>query len=359
LGSIRLFLALAVLSTHSANFFFAELGHAAEDLPFGINGGRAVMMFFTVSGFLMSYVLGDKYDRPGGTLAFYRARFLRIYPLWWAMLLIVVPLFGAAWLRYSIVDKVATFVLLGSDWRTAFASYPTPYGVVPGALGVGWSLAPEVAFYAIAPFVLRSVRLSAALCAASAALRYAIYSHFSFGDPWLSLAYYWFPSLLMFFLLGHFARLLWQRLDLDRRYGLLLLPATLWMMSWAHPGPFDNPYFYIGMICFALALPPVFELTKKNHVMNMMGALSYPLYLTHRPLIEAARPYTVEIKAVTATLPLDPIWQFAVASLAGCAIMIMVAALAHRTIEPWAGWLVACGLDRLRFRPHRTSAVEV
>jgi peptidoglycan/LPS O-acetylase OafA/YrhL len=51
--------------------------------------------------------------------------------------------------------------------------------------------------------------------------------------------------------------------------------------------PLDNKFLYLAIGCFALSLPAVFEYTKDNRVMNFLGDLTYPLYLTHALVISA------------------------------------------------------------------------
>jgi hypothetical protein len=61
-GAIRLFLALSVALAHLANETFPDVPRA-QWLWFGLGGNWTVMMFFTVSGFLMSFVCRP--DRVG------------------------------------------------------------------------------------------------------------------------------------------------------------------------------------------------------------------------------------------------------------------------------------------------------
>jgi peptidoglycan/LPS O-acetylase OafA/YrhL len=67
-GAIRLFLALSVALAHLANETFPDVPRAQWPW-FGLGGNWTVMMFFTVSGFLLSFVLDEKYAGPGGISA--------------------------------------------------------------------------------------------------------------------------------------------------------------------------------------------------------------------------------------------------------------------------------------------------
>src|SRR5438105_988234 len=86
MGAFRLFLAFAVLQSHVRSFILTPNGiNVNNTLSLGVNGGYAVIFFFIVSGFLISFVLEEKYWQLGGTQKFFIARFIRIYPLWWSV----------------------------------------------------------------------------------------------------------------------------------------------------------------------------------------------------------------------------------------------------------------------------------
>jgi len=87
MGLVRFYLALAVAAFHAGIILHKEAGLPwGRELILGMDGWHAVIFFYIVSGFLISYVLEHKYPlTPSSTAAFYRARFLRIYPLWWAV----------------------------------------------------------------------------------------------------------------------------------------------------------------------------------------------------------------------------------------------------------------------------------
>jgi len=203
MGAIRLFLALAVLQSHIYGHFLrpAQL-YVNNSLVLGVNGAYAVAFFFIISGFLISFVLEDKYERPGGTAAFYRARALRIYPLWWCLYLIV-PFIteGGLWefvKTHHSYDLLTGFSIYGSDWLLSFKAYPASYtNPMPHGLELGWTLASEMTFYLIAPFVLRSRVWPLVIFAGSVLLRMWLNTKFppdqKFNE-WSNWCYYFFPS---------------------------------------------------------------------------------------------------------------------------------------------------------------------
>jgi peptidoglycan/LPS O-acetylase OafA/YrhL len=76
MGTIRYLLAFSVLITHSK--FLGKL------MP---PGDIAVQLFFIISGFYMALILNTKYKSH--TLAFYKNRFLRLYPIYFFVLIVI------------------------------------------------------------------------------------------------------------------------------------------------------------------------------------------------------------------------------------------------------------------------------
>src|SRR5262249_20099218 len=185
------------------------------------------VFFYVVSGFLISFVLHTKYPPgPAGTRAFFWSRFLRIYPLWWAVLIASVvldPRWGGLPTPFEALPVVGLF---GMDWLGAFKSYPQTYwDFLPSSLGIAWTLAAELTFYAMAPWLLRSARVAIALFALSVALRIGAL-WLAEGRVYVIWSYFFFPATLMFFLLGHFARQLGTRYSIGLMDSLALLPMA-------------------------------------------------------------------------------------------------------------------------------------
>jgi peptidoglycan/LPS O-acetylase OafA/YrhL len=93
-GAIRLFLALGVVFAHTRHNVLPHVGLTADGAWWlNIIGPRAVIFFYVVSGFLISYALYEKCQPTAvGSLAFFRSRFLCIFPLCWSLLTVIVCL---------------------------------------------------------------------------------------------------------------------------------------------------------------------------------------------------------------------------------------------------------------------------
>src|SRR5712664_25633 len=90
MGLVRLFLALVVAADHWWAIFLVRQGFAPDDgYKLGFNAGYAVMFFYVISGFLITYTLTRNYSPDlAGALSFYRQRFIRIFSLYWPVVLL-------------------------------------------------------------------------------------------------------------------------------------------------------------------------------------------------------------------------------------------------------------------------------
>jgi len=119
------------------------------------NGWMGVDLFYVLSGFLITGILLDTKQSEGYFRNFYARRCLRIWPLYYSVLLfmfVIVP-----FLRPS--EAHAVFEARSSPWW-AFPVFlqnflvPIP-AMATGPLGVTWSLAVEEQFYLLWPLVVR------------------------------------------------------------------------------------------------------------------------------------------------------------------------------------------------------------
>lgn len=125
---------------------FAHFDHPLSN-PLSGAGHVGVTLFFTLSGFLITALLLEEYDRTGRVAlgAFYRRRARRLFPALGVVLLAVAVL--QVWRPVGVsVGMFASVVLYVSNyWQLAHPDL--------GALSQTWSLAIEEQFYAIWPLV--------------------------------------------------------------------------------------------------------------------------------------------------------------------------------------------------------------
>jgi peptidoglycan/LPS O-acetylase OafA/YrhL len=179
MGVVRLFLAMVVATDHwrlqALHPRHVGLTSYAE-LRF--NAGYAVLFFYVISGFLITYTLAHNYSPDAaGVRGFYRNRAARIFSLYWPLVVVAFIVVPGAWTAFAAADPADKFTglfLLGIDWRVAFASYPADHwSAAIGGLHQAWTLGAELVFYLMAPFLMRSWMWAAAILVASVATRYA------------------------------------------------------------------------------------------------------------------------------------------------------------------------------------------
>ena len=284
MGLVRLFLAFIVAADHFRDSALRPLDVDMSPLfKLGMNAGFAVMFFYMISGFLISTALATKYDRRTGD--FYVNRLIRIFSMYWVVLAIMFvfnPTVRSTFAAISWPDKFTNLFLLGADWRVAFASYPNVHvNALPLWMFQAWTLGAELTFYALAPFLLRRWKVALAILVASAITRgVAVALNGGFSVQW---SYAFFPSTVIFFLLGHFARVLADRYEFLRSSSVamglfVLLISALTLGSYAD---WDSWRFWLAALSFAALLPVLFLHTKDNKILNALGDLSYPVYLLH------------------------------------------------------------------------------
>jgi len=348
MGLIRLILAICVVVSHVRDFVLNPVGVGLSATILPLNGNLAVAFFFVLSGYLISYALHNKYPTSlNGTYSFFKSRALRIYPLWWILYLFSVIVLGSGlvnWLTHPSVETISSFFLFGSDWILAFKTYPVMYdNHFPNGTGIGWSLASELSFYALSPFLLRSTAASVIVFLFSALIRFTFLfvNGNAYNDAWVAFCYCFFPSTILFFLIGHFARMLTPHLSFGVLISWVFACGSFLICLFTIGRPFDNAFLYAAVLLFAAALPCIFESSKNSRTLNAIGDLTYPLYLVHVTIIILSfdtRFRAVDVTQgaigwIKSTLPAGDFCQGLAIELIYLSVCLSVAAAVHYLIE--------------------------
>lgn len=306
MGILRLLLAISVLVSHSEPLFGLKFA----------GGQVAVQTFYIISGFYMSMVLNEKYlDQKGAYRLFISNRILRLYPIYWLVLILSVAYFlingiitsdylelnfyleNASKLHFSsllfllftniciIGQDVVMF--LGTDTRGLLEfvkdfskTDPQLHGflMIPQA----WTIALEMTFYLIAPFLVRrKTWLICLIILTSLGFRLLMYSKDYNHDPWTDR---FFLFELAFFLSGIISYrfyLFIQNKNISKwigRIALCTFSMVIIFYSYIPFGGFKHLTLFGTMIIF---LPFIFLLTKQNTFDRYIGEYSYPLYIIH------------------------------------------------------------------------------
>ncbi len=315
MGFLRLYLALSVLLHHRQFPGSVNVTH--------LDGGVAVLAFFVISGFYMTYVLQEKYvqyEDPKTT--FYLSRLTRIFPLYLIVLAFAVIFFRSinqpsvffnslglstvAWLsllcsNILIVGQDIFNIIVedrnnGSPITSTLERYIALHGAeniqsnpVHVLIGQAWSLSIELLFYLIAPFVVLKTHRVFWLLGCSIAIRITLPL---LGFPSIPYGIRFFPSVLVFFLMGSISYYLYKKIEgnlLAEKLGRLLFSVLLLGVVIIAPmqlpilqgANFDTLYHWIFYVTLMLSIPLLFSATKDSRFDSHIGEYSYPIYLIH------------------------------------------------------------------------------
>jgi len=311
MGIIRVLLAISVLLAHAG--VFPITGNQL------VGGVIAVQCFYIISGFYMALILTQRYVMRAD---FYFNRFLRLYPTYWFLLLastavclllgkptFVNVILSSDVLRWDgkIFMLFANVFIFGSDAMMfmfpsaeglRFTTDFTAHGATLYSFHVmqqAWTLPVEMAFYAMAPFVVKRPLGLIIILILSLTVRYFVYAHISTSDPW---NYRFFPSEAAFFCAGSLAYHVYAAVREFRGSQavgpIFLVALVLYIANFERVPVFiGSTFLFSGSLlqfyAFVLvALPFVFCLTARNSLDRWFGELSYPIYLTHYFVIEGA-----------------------------------------------------------------------
>lgn len=297
MGLVRLLLAISVVLFHAGSSFNIA------------NSTVAVLSFFIISGFYMAMILDKKYTGPKATFLFWSNRFLRIFPLYWVTLVILL-LFVLAklflhigtednaiihYLTYSSPNSPSFFTnLINLIFRNITLIFNIDYFRVdnsqPGYLLISqaWTLQVELLFYLLAPFLMKlSKKLFLVLSLTYSVIYFGLLIPRHLIPPTLAFI---FLNYLIFFLLGMFSyRFLFGLFSSKKIKPIYLKIIFLSFVSYLVlynlilkiSVPLMNmeslPYY----LALVLALPATFVQTRLNTMDNFIGKLSYPVYIMH------------------------------------------------------------------------------
>jgi peptidoglycan/LPS O-acetylase OafA/YrhL len=291
----------------------AVLAYHLQFLPGGFLG---VDVFFVLSGFLITTLLIEEWQRHGSISfkCFYCRRILRLWPALFTLLLVCglwALLFLSADAAWAMGKEILVTVCYVTNW-------PSLHGVRMSILGHAWSLSVEEQFYLIWPVLLYGMlRLRPGRgwiifsvgvgIVGSASLRAVLYRQHPFGDPeWQANVYRLYAgldtradSLLVGCLVG--LLMAWHLLPRSRSFvcgssvAALLSAAGLGYMFLhsvhAHHqlyyGLFTGVALMVAVILVRLVSAPsrLASLLLESRPLVGVGRISYALYLFHMPII--------------------------------------------------------------------------
>jgi peptidoglycan/LPS O-acetylase OafA/YrhL len=298
------------------------------------NGGNGVSLFFVVSGFTMCLTMAGRQNEPRSTARFYIRRVFRIVPLFYSW---IAATCVRDWLMFDKGHGAAEILL-----NLSFGYHLVP-GMQEGIVMASWTLAIEMLFYLIFPWVFRRAdSLPRAIAFFFLATVGHVFSQSVIGQLKLSaaaaesLSRFDFFGFVPSFALGMVAYWLHERLVRVgvREWGLPIFAAG--MASYAalltgRIGLFfewrDWQAVIYGVMLLGLLLAPSRLLV--NRFTSFLGTISYSLYLNHPALVLLLIPVYRRVYIARAPLTL----RFGFCLVLTTAILTAVSFLTYQSIE--------------------------
>jgi peptidoglycan/LPS O-acetylase OafA/YrhL len=295
MGILRFLLALSVLLSHLQYEFHISL------FGYQIVGGQvAVVAFFIISGFYMSLILNEKYINIKHSYFLYITnRALRIFPLYWLVLIITYPvisslgqidvirdtfvykntLFNLINLIQNIVGNVSLFIT-----TNGFIYIPKLY--TNFYVSSAWSLSVEFIFYLLAPFLVKGSTKKVLFIFLILEFLRIYLTHINKIYSIYSTPFLFLPNL-PFFLIGALSYRLYKKLLTIRLNKMIYYTLTFTLIIFIIIYNFIPPIFfytfkqYVFYFMIFLIAPFMFVIEKDLKFSKLLGDLSYPLYISH------------------------------------------------------------------------------
>lgn len=291
LNPLRFLLAFIVMIFHIPQFFKNRGLPYFDDFPLFHKGTEAVYVFFVLSGFLIIRLLYRERHYKGkiDIKNFYMRRILRIYPLYFLILIVgflyynvVLAYMGIPYTNdYDIVNAVLLYTFFLPNVASSLYS-------PGGAIEILWSIGIEEQFYLlIAPTLAFLQKRFFIIFFFLFTIGYFIlFSSTIF--PFLKK----FDFLYFYFSAGGLLAILHEKYKigdhLHKYFKVLILVAfTLYFCTNALQGLHPNVNHFIGMVLFSfviltLSYNPLIHI--QNAPLNYLGKISYGIYMFH-PLV--------------------------------------------------------------------------
>ncbi len=250
------------------------------------NGFAGVDLFFVISGFVIMHTSHLYFNKPDYFITYVRKRFIRIYPIYWLTLILII----SGVLVVELVTQKSTNYLLNSHrLMSTFLLLPNHTNLN----GVTWSLSHELYYYLVFgllilsrrfwPFVALIVVLSGVSILHPDLVNYPLLTNFFFSPYNLEFA----SGILVWWLVDRY------QVELPVCF-LLLAVAFVWLLAQGSIPREEVPERVVlyGFSCFLIVLS-LTELECNNwlkpssisRMLAKIGDASYLIYIIHFPFL--------------------------------------------------------------------------
>ncbi|WP_169449832.1 acyltransferase family protein [Paludibacterium yongneupense] len=249
-------------------------------------GHFGVQLFFMVSAMTMCHMWDIREGENFRTLKFYIRRMMRIAPMFWLAIPVYLLINGTEpgyWAPQGISARqiVLTATFMHGFWPDSFNA------VVPG----GWSIAVEMTFYLVFPFIISRTRnqygflwlaagayfLNALAIAPATTLFFNDHYHVAGSILIANFLYYNFFNQLPIFFLG--MAIYHKGLHGEK----IIIAWILTSLLLAYTKTISHQSFYFVLAIITMYYSSAFAIKKSLHnaAINELGRNSYVIYLSH------------------------------------------------------------------------------
>jgi peptidoglycan/LPS O-acetylase OafA/YrhL len=350
LNTLRFFAAFVVVAGHARlDLDGFNVNHAS--LPFLHRGTDAVQFFFTLSGFLLTYLSMAAVERQGRFDAgqFYRNRVLRIWPLYYLSVILgfvvlswLLPMYlQANFLGFTVKEGLPWYLLFLPNYVIAMH----PFNSV-GALYALWSIGVEEQFYLFFPLLIMAIVKSKrpVLLVLCITIAYSIFYYLNFFGAFhfnrvtfifiYTLKFHFMFVGCLFALLFQKKKAWLQKLLPDRKITQLILLLLIAVIVFTDFPLSEAIYGPATAIIYACFIVNTFSATRQainleKPYLSWLGKISFGIYMFHPYVSYLLRFAIVQIPVVKTVFAFAPISYYMLLLV----ITILIAALSYTYFE--------------------------
>ncbi|MDJ1499360.1 acyltransferase [Xanthocytophaga agilis] len=358
LNGIRCIASLLVLFHHMEILkAFFGMKNFSENIFIARIGGLGVVLFFVLSGFLITYLLLAEKQKHShiAIKSFYMRRILRIWPLYYLVVIIaflVLPRFEFFYIPYLSDNLLTDFSLKLTLYLLILPNVASVVTSTVPYAGQAWSVGVEEQFYLLWPIILsKTQHYLEVLCAIIVVI--VMFSNGFLGDGLITLGHYlhisnpdWYTlativtkffkdlriscmaiggigAYLLFFNKEEILKILFSRSVQLFIYVVLIL---LLLRGTSVSQEFYAVLFIIFIMNMAANTNRLFSL--ENPIINYLGKISFGLYMCHNiAIVIAIRVFLYFFSTV------DNLWHHLILTGMVFSIAIIIAALSYHCLE--------------------------
>jgi peptidoglycan/LPS O-acetylase OafA/YrhL len=312
-------------------------------------GWTGVILFFVLSGFLITGILWDGMPQRGWWTDFLERRALRIFPLYYASLAVVAITGALLGNLGGTLLHLWPYALYLQNLQNLTAFRPLLVINVPLHLGHFWSLAVEEQFYLLWPWLLRLCRnrsqakwLCLSVCLASLIYRSVLWLRISGMALAISLptcsGALAFGGWLALSIRGNERKSLWRWAPTAAWItGILFILTAAVSLSLSNPSPLlatvgiQFVIFFFGALLILALREGLFKTIAEQRVLVWLGKISYAAYVIHVFLLGLFMRIAEGLVGQFGSRDLLLATNFVV----GTTLTLLLASLSGRYFESW------------------------